>query len=113
MNTIKRIAPGMRGALLYGYLEWISASLWLCLPSWLLAGKQGMQAIWRTERRTILLAAGLTFFTYMLILWAYTTAQKVAYVAALRQFSIVLGSSGRHLLFREPGSWGRVARLDS
>ena len=48
------------------------------------------------------------FATCMLVLWAYAHAEKVAYVAGLRQLSIVLGVLGGLLLLKESGRRLRV-----
>ena len=51
---------------------------------------------WRTA------AAGCSMFgAYSLVLWAYQLAERASYVAALRQFSIVLGVAAGAVLMRE------------
>ncbi len=60
-------------------------------PSWRLAAVD-----WRTA------AAGFSMFgAYSLVLWAYQLSERASYVAALRQFSIVLGVAAGAVLMRE------------
>ena len=51
---------------------------------------------WRTAA-----AAGSMAGAYTLVLWAYQLSERASYVAALRQFSIVLGVAAGALLMRE------------
>jgi drug/metabolite transporter (DMT)-like permease len=107
MKILKPHIPGLRGAFLYGYLEWCVTAVCLLLPVLVLEGRKPMQELWRRDRRTIALVGGLIFFTYLLILQAYALSEKVAYVAALRQFSIVLGILGGMRFLQEAGSQAR------
>ena len=109
MASLRGLLPGGRGAFAYGYLEGISTALWMALPVLVLEGKAGMtRAYSRPERGRALLLGGQIFFTYLLVLAAYGLADKVAYVAGLRQLSVVLGVLGGIHLLNEPGGGGRV-----
>ena len=68
----------------------------------------GLGRAWKTEKLSATAVGALIFFTYILILWAYANAEKVAYVAGLRQLSIVLGVIGGVLFFKERGGRMRV-----
>ena len=99
---------GPVAALLYGYLEWVSTSIFLLLAVLALGGRGEVGRVWRQERGPALLVGLMTFGTYLLILWAYSLSEKVAYVAALRQLSIVVGVLLGISLLREPGGLLRV-----
>jgi len=47
--------------------------------------------------------AALNFASYWLILWAYQLTERVSYIVAFRQFSIVIGVVLAFILFREKG----------
>lgn len=49
------------------------------------------------------------FVAYSLVLWAYQLSERVSYVVALRQFSIVLGMVAGVVLMREDARFVRVA----
>lgn len=49
------------------------------------------------------LAAALSFSAYACIVWVYQFVDQVSYVAAVRQFSIVLGVVIAFVIFHEPG----------
>ncbi len=99
---------GPVAALLYGYLEWVSTSLFLLLAVLALGRRGDIGRVFRQERGPALLVGLMTFGTYLLILWAYSLSEKVAYVAALRQLSIVFGVLFGITLLREPGGLLRV-----
>lgn len=111
MDVMSEVAPELRGAFIYGYLELVSATAFLLLAVLALDGVRGIGRVCRTEWRPALTVGVLIFATYMLVLWAYTHAEKVAYVAALRQFSVVLGVLGAILFLKEGG--GRIRLLAS
>ena len=109
MAHMKAVLPGMRGALAYGVLEGLSTAVWMALP--VLIGTGGRDVV-RAERREwgrALVLGCAIFVTYMLILWAYSLTSKVAYVAGLRQLSIVLGVMGGIRFLKEPRSVPRLA----
>src|SRR5262249_48184683 len=107
VKTLKQMIPGLRGAFVYGYLEWTITTLCLLVPALVLEGRKPIQEMLRRDRRTIALVGALAFFTYLLILWAYAISAKVAYVAAMRQFSIVLGILGGIRFLQESGTQAR------
>lgn len=108
MDIMNEVAPELRGAFIYGYLELVSATTFLLLAAWAMNGLGAIGRVDRKERGRVLAVGLLIFMTYMLILWAYVHAEKVAYVAGLRQFSIVLGVLGGVLFLRESGGRIRV-----
>lgn len=57
----------------------------------------------------VLLASACMFGAYALILWAYQLAERVSYIVALRQFSIVLGVIAGAFIFHEPAPRWRIA----
>lgn len=111
MDVMNEVVPQPRGAFVYGYLELVSATIFLLLATWVLNGLGEIGRVCRKERLRVVIVGLLIFVTYVLILWAYTHAEKVAYVAGLRQLSIVLGVLGGVLLFKEGG--GRIRILAS
>ncbi len=109
MAEMKTVLPGIRGALVYGVLEGIFTLPWMTLPALLLTGRQ--EAI-NTEKREwgrALVVGCAIFVTYMMVLLAYSLTDKVAYVAGLRQLSIVLGVIGGMRFLQEPRSTPRIA----
>jgi drug/metabolite transporter (DMT)-like permease len=64
--------------------------------------------LWNNKRGTVFTIGALDFTTYLLVLWAYSLASNVAYVAAMRQFSTVLGVLGGILFLKEPGGLVRI-----
>jgi drug/metabolite transporter (DMT)-like permease len=108
MELVKEVAPGLRGAFFYEYLQYVVLAVTLFVTSLVFEGRAKLAAALRTEKRKALLVGVMVFATYMLILWAYTHAEKVAYVAGLRQLSIVLGVIGGVLFFKERGGVARV-----
>jgi drug/metabolite transporter (DMT)-like permease len=108
MDLVKEVAPGLRGAFFYEYLQYVLLASMLLVTSLLFEGRAKVLAALRSEKRKALLVGLTVFLTYMLILWAYTHADKVAYVAGLRQLSIVLGVIGGIVFFKERGGLPRV-----
>ena len=107
--ALRNTLPGVRGAFVYGYLEAWTTGLWMTLG--LLGTANGRSATgraWRTERGRAFALGGLIFGTYLLILWAYALTDKTAHVAALRQFSVVLGVAGGIRFLHEPRTAPRV-----
>ena len=49
------------------------------------------------------LAAVFNFVSYAMIVWVYQDSEKVSYVVACRQFSIVIGVMAAFVIFHEPG----------
>lgn len=109
MDAVKSVAPELRGAFFYEYLQYAALVIGLLIVSLLSDGPGRLARVCREEWPGALTVGSLVFATYMLILWAYTHAEKVAYVAGLRQLSIVLGVIGGVLFFREPGGRVRIA----
>jgi drug/metabolite transporter (DMT)-like permease len=108
MNRIVRpVVPGIQGAVLYGYLEY--SSIALCLTPLMAWDRfRTARTIWATARRQPCAVGALDFVTYLMVLWAFSLATHIAYVAAMRQFSTVLGVLGGILFFKEPGGWVRM-----
>ena len=96
-------------ALLYGYLEWLSTAFFLGIA--VLAGSERREFLraFRQERVAVLGMGLMIFGTYLLVLWAYALSEQVAYVAALRQVSIVLGVVFGLVFLGERGGAMRVA----
>jgi drug/metabolite transporter (DMT)-like permease len=108
MNRIVRpVVPGFEGAVLYGYLEYVSITL--CLTPLMIRDRfKDVRRIWSVQRARPCAVGTLDFVTYLLVLWAFSLATQISYVAAMRQFSTVLGVLGGILFFREPGGWVRL-----
>jgi len=102
------IAPGPAQAAVYGYVFFVVAAAVYWLASRLLGLRiwaRGSAVGWRRPA-----AAGLLNFAgYWLILWVYQMVDRVSYVVAFRQFSIVLGVAAAFVIFREPGRRIRTA----
>jgi uncharacterized membrane protein len=108
--ALRNALPGVRGAFVYGYLEAWTTGLWMTVG--LLGTASGRSAVrhsWQAERGRAFALGGLIFATYLLILWAYALTDRTAHVAALRQFSVVLGVLGGIRFLREARTAGRVA----
>lgn len=113
MDTINRLeelrfAEGLRGAFYYEYLQYAAITIGLLPVSLLFDRPAGLRRALGTEKRSAAAVGALIFVTYLLVLWAYANASMVAYVAGLRQMSIVLGVLGGVLLFKEPGGRTRI-----
>ena len=103
-----QLAPGWQTAVRYVSLMYplTAVGYWLTLK--LL--KLPIHAL--PSRRSwpiVLLAAACMFGAYALILWVYQLTEKVSYIVALRQFSIVLGVIIGAVIFREPAPRWRIA----
>ena len=109
MRQMSSVYGAARSALLYGYLEWVSTTLFLTVLVWVREGVSSMRATWGDSRRAASQVALLQFGGYLLVLWAYAVSQQVAYVAALRQFSVILGVVGGMVFLREPRRPARLA----
>ncbi|HEV2472645.1 MAG TPA: DMT family transporter [Chthonomonadales bacterium] len=101
VRIAQRQMPGASGAFLYGGLEWFSTTLFLTAPAMASQGAVSPGEVWQTQRSAVMCVGALSFFTYLLVLWAYSVSREVAYVAALRQFSIVLGVVGGGWFLKE------------
>ncbi len=108
MELVKEAAPGLRGAFFYEYLQYGALATGLLVTSLIFEGRAKVVAAIRTEKLKAVVVSATVFLTYLLILWAYTHADKVAYVAGLRQLSIVLGVGGGILFFKERGGLPRI-----
>jgi len=101
------VTPGAIDAARYFVLE-----LLFCMPPFALAlrlmGQPAGFQPWRYGWRWPLLAACGTFLSYWLILWAYQGTDHTSYVVAIRQISIVIGTIGGAILFREPARGLRI-----
>lgn len=103
-----RFAEGLRGAFYYEYTQYAAITAGLLPVSLLFDRPAGLRRALATEKLSAAAVGALIFLTYLLVLWAYANARMVAYVAGLRQLSIVLGVAGGVLLFKEPGGKVRV-----
>ncbi len=108
MDAMHRVAPGLRGAFVYECLQYALLAVGLLIVSLITDGRDKLAGAVRGEKLRSLLVGSLVFVTYMLILWAYANAEKVAYVAGLRQLSILLGVAGGMLFFGEKGGRPRL-----
>ena len=114
VGLIAPIAPGLRGAFLYACLEWLASSLFLPLAVRVAEGNgrraRGSIARALRTRRSETFALGAAIFgAYLLILWAYSLTDRVAYVAGMRQFSVALGVLGGIRFLNEPRDAPRIA----
>jgi len=108
MDLISRVAPGARGAFFYNYLEFVAVAAGLLAVALYFDRPAGVMRVWRAEKLNAVAVGAMIFGAYLLILWAYLNADKVAYVAGLRQLSIVLGVLGGIAFFGEPGGKVRL-----
>ena len=95
------VPPGPLTALRYGCWFMVTTALAyeLILSRWSGDRKESESgSLWRAG-----LAAGCHFGAYSLILWAYQLAERVSYVVAFRQFSIVIGVVVAVMIGNEPG----------
>lgn len=93
---------GPRAAFLYAYLEYVSTTVYLGGTLWMTGELRSLRPSWQGARGSAVTVGVLIFVTYLLVLWAYGESSHVAYVAGLRQFSVVLGVLGGIVLFKEP-----------
>jgi drug/metabolite transporter (DMT)-like permease len=108
IDLIQETVAGPRGAFLYECLEFGAMTTFLLVAVRLAEGPRAITRAWRTQRAGAFVVGAMAFLTYLLVLWAYAHAEKVAYVVAFRQFSVVLGVLGGTLLLKEPGARIRV-----
>ena len=113
MSLMGGLAPGVRGAFLYACMEWLTTALWLPVAMLIWEGRPGARAsiarVWRAQRAQAFALGAAIFAAYLLILWAYSLTDKVAYVAGMRQFSVVLGVIAGIRFLNEPGGAARIA----
>ncbi len=98
----ENVTAGAGSAFRYSYFLY---ALW-CVAYRLLIGLQkvtdeerGRDPGWKFPA----LAAFCTYLSYSLILWAYQMVEKVSYVVAFRQLSIIFGVVAAFLIFKERG----------
>ncbi|MDE2127422.1 MAG: EamA family transporter [Armatimonadetes bacterium] len=109
MHRMSRVYGVSPAALLYGYLEWVSTTIFLTALVWIREGLPSMRATWKSSGRAAWQVALLQFGGYVLVLWAYAASQQVAYVAAMRQFSVIMGVVGGMVFLGEPRRPVRLA----
>jgi drug/metabolite transporter (DMT)-like permease len=100
------IQQGPASAAVYGYVLFVV--IWVTFAGTLrLSRRPGSPSVlpaWPTAG----LGAVLCFCAYWLVLWAYQITERVSYVVAFRQFSIVIGVGLAVLLLKEHPSTLRV-----
>ena len=104
---LENTPEGPAQAAIYGYVFFvISGVAYLGLDRLFRAPRDAdVKFGWRLPA----LAAVLNFGAYWLVLWAYQMTERVSYVVAFRQFSIVLGVIAAFIIFRESGRLVRTA----
>jgi drug/metabolite transporter (DMT)-like permease len=103
----EQIAIGPVGAATYYVWQMAFTVLPLLLLLRLLRHPTGLEE-WRHGWMWPAVVALGVFGSYWLILWAYQVSDRVSYVVALRQFSIVIGVVLGALLFKEPAPGLRI-----
>lgn len=103
----EQIAVGPVGAATYYIWQMAFTVLPLLLLLRLLRHPTGLEE-WRGGWMWPAVVALGVFASYWLILWAYQVSDRVSYVVALRQFSIVIGVVLGALLFKEPARGLRI-----
>lgn len=103
----EQIAIGPVGAATYYVWQMAFTVLPLILLLRLLRHPTGLEG-WRHGWMWPAAVALGVFGSYWLILWAYQVSDRVSYVVALRQFSIVIGVVLGALLFKEPAPGLRI-----
>ncbi len=95
----------IQSALLYGSLEFISASLWLAIfIGFRKKERDYFRKVCCKEKR-IAMASGLAIvLSYIFILMAFSHADNVSYVVGLRQLSIPLGALIAVVFLGEPAN---------
>ena len=111
-TTIDKIAaealpPGPIMAARYEVFESIATVPYLWLALWL-ARQRINHANGSSGWKWALVAALFIFGAYWLVLWAYQLSPYASYIAALRQFSIVIGVIAAAVLLREPARALRI-----
>jgi drug/metabolite transporter (DMT)-like permease len=103
------LPPGPLTAARYAVLEAIATVpfVWLALR-W--AGRRAgsNHAVTKASWGWAAVAALFIFGAYWLVLWAYQLSPFASYIAALRQFSIVIGVAAAALIWREPARGMRL-----
>ena len=103
----EQIVIGPVGAATYYLWQMAFTVLPLFLLLRLLRHPTGLEE-WRHGWMWPAMVALGVFASYWLILWAYQVSDRVSYVVALRQFSIVIGVALGALLFKEPAPGMRI-----
>jgi uncharacterized membrane protein len=86
------------------YMYLMIVVTWLVITPWiLLRERDGLMVEWHRRKGSIFVVGFLSPFTYLMILFALQIS-KVSYVAAVREFSIVLSSYYGIVLLKE--QWG-------
>jgi len=100
---------GLNLAYLYQVLQYAAIVIVLLPVVLAMESPAGLRRVVKTELFPAVLVGLMIFGTYLMVLLAYAHADKVAYVAGLRQLSIVLGVFGGMLFFKERGGLLRIA----
>ncbi len=105
--AMERIPSGPLAALQYGVVEFAAAGpcIWLFFRFYNRRTGHIKPAGWRG----VVLVAAMILGTYVLVLWSYQLVDRVSYVVALRQFSIVVGAGLGFIVLREPSAGHRFA----
>jgi drug/metabolite transporter (DMT)-like permease len=104
-------AAGVTGlTLVYACFEAASSTLWLiAMNVFRPASRRQLVTYLQTDRLGLLLAGGMIYATYALVLIAMAYATNVSYVVAFRQLSIPLGALMGIALLREPAHRPKLA----
>ncbi len=99
---------GLSVAYLYQVLQYAAIVIVLLPVVLAMESPSGLRRVVKRELASAVMVGLMIFGTYLLVLLAYAHAEKVAYVAGLRQLSIVLGVLGGMLFFKERGGPVRI-----
>jgi len=102
------VRPGPGAAGRYGYVFFAVSFAAYALLVRLRPPQPRTPEIHPPRWRWPLLAGGLNFASYWMVLWAYQLARHTSYIVAFRQFSIPIGVVVAFAMFKEPG---RAVRL--
>lgn len=103
------IWPGPGSAAVYGYILFFVT--WVTFAGAVKLTRQPHRAWGSLTWPTSALAAVMCFGAYWLVLWAYQMTERVSYVVAFRQFSIVIGAVLAVVLLRERPRTVRVLAI--
>jgi uncharacterized membrane protein len=92
----------------FRYCYFFFVMSWLCYEALLALFRVKGERVGARSWRLPVLGGACTFGAYWLVLWAYQMTERVSYIVAFRQFSIVIGVVLAFAIYKERGRTVRV-----